>query len=620
MSGTDVAERPAAPPTDDAPRRERRVLLAAVGLVAAGVALRAWVGYAGWFSLDDYVFYTRAASMSPGDPDLLFTPYNGHLMPGAMLWVWLATALDPLGHGLVVTSMLAVLALTGVAVVALFRSLFGRSEAVLLPVAVYALSTLSLPGSTWWAAALNQLPQVLFTALALLAQVRCVRTGHHRWGLASAAAVAAGLAFSEKTALAMPLVAAVTWLFLTDGPPLRALVTALRRSWVTWAAYLVLGAAYVAVYVSRVPDQVGEGASLGQVVGGVGLALRRTVLPGLLGGPWRWQPLGVADSLADPTGLMELVAAVAVGLVVVLSLRVGARPVRAWGLAVVVVVVDVALVVLTRVPRVGADPVLLEYRYFTDLSLVLALCVGLAFLPVRGRTPPAHRDRGPTVLGVWTLTPDVLRTVAGTAVVLLGLGALVSASGFRDRWAANPGRAYFAAAVPSARDIPETARVYDGPVPDRVIWRLLWPATLPSRLLPPTGATVTPLTTGGSTADLRDFAADGRLRRSEVSGISLAVDGGRVCPDGPRPVRVEAVSTAFSWAWVVQLDLSADRDGTLTLGTPNGGRVEVPVAADQSRVWVMVEDEIRWVDLSASPGSGLCVTGGVVGLPQPVTW
>ena len=37
------------------------LVLVAAALTAVQLALRAWIGYRGYFSLDDYVFYTRAA-------------------------------------------------------------------------------------------------------------------------------------------------------------------------------------------------------------------------------------------------------------------------------------------------------------------------------------------------------------------------------------------------------------------------------------------------------------------------------------------------------------------------------------------------------------------------------
>ncbi|MBT9257025.1 hypothetical protein KMZ32_15520 [Phycicoccus sp. MAQZ13P-2] len=606
--------------TRDGATAPRTVVALALALVAVGVAVRAWVGYGGWFSLDDYVFYVRAMSRAPFDPDLLLTPYNGHLMPGAMLWVWAASHLAPLGHGLVVTTMLVGVALCGLAVVGLLVDLFGAREAVLVPVGVFTLSTLTLPGSTWWAAALNQLPQVLFTTLALWAQLRAVRSGRARWSLASVLAVAAGLAFSEKTALAMPLVAGFSLLFLLRGTPWQRVRLALRRTPVTWAGYLVLGLAYVAIYAATVVSPVKEGVAAGEVATGLGQALRATVVPGLLGGPWTWRPLGVVDSLAAPSAVMQVVSAAVLLGVVLLSARVGARWRAAWAFAAVAVVVDVVLVIVTRVPVVGADPVLLEYRYFTDLALVLALAVGCAFLPVRGVDPPATDPRPEVSVGSWHLTDDVLRTVALTGLAVLLVGSLVSASGFRERWAANPGRAYVTTALADARTVPATARVYDAPVPDAVVWRLLWPATLPSRLLLPAGGRFTPLAVGEATDDLRDFAADGRLRRSEVSGVPLAVDGAGTCPGPATPTRVRATAGQFFWAWVVQLDYRATSDGTLTLSTPRGASVRVPVRADGSRVWALVEDDVTWLDVTADAGSGACLTGGVVGLPQPVGW
>ena len=151
------------------------LVLVAAALTAVQLALRAWIGYRGYFSLDDYVFYTRAAQLPLFSNDLLFEAYNGHLMPGGMVWAWLVTRAAPLDFGLVMTTSLLLQLAVDVAVLVLLRRLFGDRLAILAPYAVFLFSTISLPATLWWAA-LNQLPQQLFTVLALIAHLSFVRT------------------------------------------------------------------------------------------------------------------------------------------------------------------------------------------------------------------------------------------------------------------------------------------------------------------------------------------------------------------------------------------------------------------------------------------------------------
>jgi hypothetical protein len=123
--------------------------LAATAMTAAQLALRAWIGYRGWFSLDDYVFYTKAAELPLFDHRLLLDAYNSHLMPGSMIWVWLTTRAAPLDFGVVMTTSLLLQVAVDVAVFFALRRLFGARKAILLPYALFLFTTISLPATLW---------------------------------------------------------------------------------------------------------------------------------------------------------------------------------------------------------------------------------------------------------------------------------------------------------------------------------------------------------------------------------------------------------------------------------------------------------------------------------------
>jgi hypothetical protein len=601
--------------------------LAVVLLVAAQLAVRAWVGYAGFFSLDDYVFYTRAATMPWHDPDLLLTAYNGHLMPGAMLWVWLSTAAAPLDFATVVTTCLVLQVLVDVLLWRVLVALFGRRWELLVPFAVFCGTTLTLPATVWWAAALNQLPQQLFMLLALLAHLAHVRTGRRRFVLLGVLAVAAGLTFSEKTALAMPLVLVLTWGFLVEGRWWRALVTTIRRYWLTWAAYTALAVPYVVYYLVTVPSPARSGVGVVETVELVDVSLRRAVLPGLVGGPWTWEPLGVVDSLADPHPLGQLAAVLVVVGVVVVTVRRHVGAGRAWLAAGAFLAVELLLLLGTRVPVVGVEPVAAEYRYFTDLGLVAAVCLALATLPVRLRP---HRGaalelrRRPGARPLADLLPDGVPAgglVGVVAVALVASGA-ASAATYRERWAANPGRDYVGnarAALPSTTD--DTV-LYDGVVPSAVVWQLLWPANLPSRLLEPVGLRHTRFEEGLSTDRLVAFTADGHLEPAEITGPESPPGPEPGCgwPVGPSGTDVPIPGDLFSWDWVVRISYDATADGEVLV---EAGDTEVTVPVDEGahHVDVAVTGEVPEVALTSSTTDlRLCVDDVVVGLPQPVEW
>lgn len=606
-------------------RRPSPLALGAIVLIAAQLGLRAWVGYGGFFSLDDYVFYTRAADQPLVSMDYLFESYNAHLMPGSMVWVWLTTRAAPLSFAPVLTVSLLLQLAVDLAMVQLLRRLFGDRPAILVPFAAFLFGTLTLPGMVWWAAALNQLPQQLCTLLALLAQVRYARTGRIRDALLSIGAVALGLSFSERTALAMPLVFAVTWLFLVGGRPIRGLWVTVRRYWVVWAGYVVLGAGYAVAYAITVESPVRGGVTASEGIELIDVMLRRSLLPGVVGGPWRWEPIGWVDSLADPHPVAQLFAACVVVAVIAVTIARRRGAARGWCLAAGYIAVEIGLLLFTRVQDTGVVAIGAEYRYLTDLGVVVTLALGFATLPVtarvRGEPPVVLRPRDRSVIDRLGSVPFDRRTVAVAAVLGLALSSTYSLVTYRDRWADNPGRQYFANARADLDRVDPTTVLYNGPVPSAVVWRLLWPATLPSRLLPPTGAEFDVLQPGESTPRLYDIGADGHLRRSTVSGIA-AVQG----PDGRCGWRVESTgvavrldTAAFAWDWIVQLRYSTRSDGGLVVNA-GGTEVVVQLSEGDGVAYVAVSGAVSKVRLATTGTDSVCVKDLTVGLPQPAEW
>lgn len=611
--------------TDTSPST-RWVTPVALALVAVQLATRAWVGVVGYFNLDDYVFYTRAAELPLWNADLLLSDYNGHLMPGSMVWVWLTTDLAPLDFAAVISVSLLLQLVIDLLMLVLLRRLFGNRPAILVPFTLFVATTITLPAMVWWAAALNQLPQQLFMLLAFLAHLRYLRSERTIDAALCTAMIVAGLAFSEKSALTMPLLFMFTWLFVVGGPLVAGLVQTVRRYARLWLMHVVVGVAYVIYYVTQVDSPARGGATLQEAVELVDISVRRTVVPGLLGGPWTWKPLGVVDSLADPPVIAQVVAFVVVAAVVAYSIWLSRGAYRAWALLATGIAVEALLLLFTRVQVVGVEAVAAEYRYFTDLGIVAALALGLAFLPIVSRFA-----RGtPTILTPATHAADRQRAVASVvhvpsiasiAVIGLVLSSLYSAGAYRDRWSENPGRDYFAAAQADlgARDVP--VDLYDGPVPTVVVWRLLWPATLPSRLLLPTGVEFEPFDVGRTTPQLYDLGADGHLRESQVQGIPLLA-GPDDCGGwdlGGDPVRVPLESEAFDWNWVVRLDYTAAAPTQIDV-TAGRTQLQVPLDPARTSTFLSVSGALSDIVVNGPDSEGVCVTGGTVGLPQPVEW
>jgi hypothetical protein len=606
----------------------RIVTATALALLGVQFLIRGLLGSGGYFSLDDFVFYTRASEAGLWDHDFLLTPYNGHLMPGAMAWVWLSTKAAPLDFDVVFATMLVLQLIAGIIMYFLLRMLFGNRPAILVPLAVFAFSTITLPASWWWAAAINQQPQQIAILLVLMCHFRYVASGRWYWALAGPVALVAGLLFFEKTVLVVPLVGLITWLFFSEGALLPSLVTALRRYWLTWVAYLAVLVSFTLYYVSNVPDQRRADATTQNIVELFDSAIRQAILPGLLGGPWRWSDTGVVDSNADPHPVMQIVSVVIVGGVIALSILVSRTAMRAWGIAVVYLVMLTVLLSLTRGSVIGAIVIGSEYRYLTDFCLVIAVCGALAFLAPVIRPWWKHEksverdfdDIPSHVLGFQ------VRTVVGFAIVALVASSIYSANLFANRWSDNPAKTYVANASNSMKQLEPGDRIYNGVVPTKVVWRLLYPANLPTRLLAPLGLTAKPLAEGETTSRLQQFSKIGTLETSLVEGVGTSQFETKDCLVDVRttPRDIPLTSTVFDWPWIMQIDYVAEGPGTLTIvagdthTTATIGTGDKGPGGRQS-VYAAVEGGYNSITLSA-PGNGFCIKTLAIGAPQPNEW
>ena len=83
-------------------------------------------------------------------------------------------------------------------------TLFGRRQAILVPLAVFLFCPLQLAGIAWWSVVLNILPLELGLLMAVDAHVRYLRGGRMRNAVAAAGWLLVALAGSDK-AVVIPL-------------------------------------------------------------------------------------------------------------------------------------------------------------------------------------------------------------------------------------------------------------------------------------------------------------------------------------------------------------------------------------------------------------------------------
>ena len=577
-------------------------------LVVAQLAVRGWVAARGNFFGDDLILEGRAAGLPLFSAEFLLYDHNGHLMPGGFLLAGGLTDWWPLQWWAPALSLVLLQALASLAVLRLLRLLLGDRPVLLVPLALYLFSPLTLPGFAWWAAAVYALP--LQAGLAWVAgdAVLLVRTGRRRYAVTGTIAIALSLAFFAK-AVIVPLFALALAVLMAraagDPTPLRSM---LRRAAPLWVGSLGVTAVWVWAYTSLVgspvagkPFSVTEAA--GPVVGGV----VEGVLPALLGGPWQWYRTTGSPTVAAPP--VELVAvACAVWLaVIVTSCRRRRGAWLIWLLAAGHIAFSATLMVAGRFAEGLADVVSLALRHFSDSAVVVAVAVALILLA------PARDDRPARPL----LTPRGWRLLVPAAVGLFVVSSLWSTLTFAQRWTDLPAGDYLANARASLAAA-GPAPLLDQAVAEDVLWGVAHPANLASNVLAPLEQRP-PFATWTSELRLIDESGTvvpARLGLSQVTEPGPVPDCGHlVSGDAVTPVPLE--DGVYAWPWTVQLDYFANRDGVLQVSLGTGEAVRTPVQRGPHRVFLRLEgggEELRLH--SPTRDLALCMTGALIGLPE----
>ncbi len=583
--------------------RRNGVLLAASVLIAIQLGFRAWASFRGWFYADDFEFLAEAVDR-PLSPGYLLAPQDSQLMPGGVLASWLVERSGTYNWALAASILLGLQALADLACLWMLVRLFGTRWGILPLLGLYLFSTLTLTSYMWWSSALNQVPMQAAAFAAIGLHVTYLRHGRarHAWGTAGALAV--GLCFYVKTVLVLGPLAVLTLTHFTDWsggvrPTLRRL---LRRHRTPLAIYGGLAVAYLGYYAARVPNPVsGDGD-----VPYLDLAdtmLRRTLGPGLFGGPWRWANDNAPVAFTDaPAWSVTLSWAL---LVLVVGWYLRARP-GSWRALVVLAPYVAAAYLLTARGRGTTLGALtgLEPRYLADSLPVLVLAAGLLALPLPGSRPAPGEAR----------VPRVPAAVLAAAVVI---GAILSNVTYARYWAEPyQSRAFVENVRNQSRTQP--LRVLDQPVPEKVITPDRFPANLPSHVFAPLGDRVVGLEAG---TDLDTFTPGGLVVPPVIAEGPESAPG----PEGDCGYEISGSSVALpmrgeppDYFWWASVSYLADRSGSAVLSIA-GREHRIPIEPGLHRFLMRGEGPSTPVTLSTgASGPVLCVDAVEIGQPIPL--
>ena len=591
---------------------------AAGTLIVAALLIRGWAAWGGFFSLDDFAFARLAAEKGLGTA-LLFTPYNSHFMPGAYLLVWLETTIAPLDYRVVAGVDLALLGIGFILSWLLIRRLAGPRLVALVPLAVVLISPITLPATLWWAVSINQLAMLIAIPGALLAQVAYLRTGKGRYGVFAVLIAILALPFYEKIVLVVPLIFAMTVLLQPEPELLDRVKGALRRQRAQWIAFALFAVAYAGVYLTRPLDRKGDQAvDLGGLLGN---AATNSVPTGLLGGPWSWKAIGAVDASAHPPMVGRVIAVTVI--VAVILLTVYRRPLawQPWALLGGALVFDVLVLAVGRL-QLGSGAAM-EFRYFTDLVPIaaIALCLALVGPPAwAARWPQRANIEWPPVVGDTRIAFSNPNALVLPLVVALFISSLVSTVKYSDRWHANPAKAYTANAEQSIRAMGRRVDLYNGMVPEKVVWGVLNPTNFPSRMLAPLDLPINP--DPDVSTDLYVLNTSGVLSHASVTSAKAPPGTVRNCGYRVAGKRTGMLldRTLFNWWWYAELHYTAAETTLVTFNSANTLGKKVTFQKGTHTIWIKVYGPAAWISFDNVPkAAGVCLASAAVGLALPTS-
>ncbi len=579
-------------------------------LILVQLVFRGWALGGSWFYFDDLAFTSRALDQHL-DASYLFESYGGHLMPAGFALVWVLAKAAVYEWWVWAAVLLLMQAVASLGLLRLLRSLFGDRPAVLVLLAAYLFTALTLPAGIWFAAGINQLPMQIALVFGLHAHVQYLRTRSWRSLVATLVWTSAGLLFYEKTALLFGVYALVALAWFGHGnTPDR-----LKGLWRTYRtgilAQAALAAAYVAVY-AVVGLNFSPGGAQTQPLTPVAWNLVFVALiPAVVGGPLHWQPIAVG-SFADPSQLVQLLSWLAVGGLVLYASRTRTLSKRAWSLIGWAALANVLLIASARANIVGPD-IARELRYQTESAALFVISAGLAFLPLVGA--PVQNELIEGVARPYETRRFV--TLATAVVVVL---SLVSSVRYVQIWQdRNPSEAYYANVVRSlARADNKPVPLIDTGIPQTMLWAFRFPENAYSHVF-------------------RNLAHETSYPHTSLDRISLFDDKGRLRPADVPDTRTLLPSIGCGYSmkgetemtlplngpvigggWWVRMGYQSDRTTKLDITAGDEHHKVTAPAGLHALYFTAGGDKFDRIKLEGDgSGADLCVGELSLGVPRP---
>ncbi|MFA4084755.1 hypothetical protein ONA92_23950 [Mycobacteroides salmoniphilum] len=585
--------------------RTNRVAVAAAALLVVHLVVRGVLAFGGDFYWDDLILVGRAGTQGLFSPSYLFDDHDGHVMPAAFLLAGIMTKLAPLSWFWPALSLVILQALASLALLRALWVILGWRPVLLVPLTFALFTPLAIPGFTWWAAALNSLPMLTAMCWFVADAVLLDRTGNRRYVVTAMGAFLGGLLFFEKSVV-IPFVAfaVVALLASLRGDGWSALTRTWRRGAMLWIPAGALTAAWIALYLVVV-DQKRWSTDLSMTWSLLQRSFTHGVLPGLVGGPWRWDRWVPSSPWAEPSSLVIWLGALALGATVVLTCFRKRRLAPVWLTLLAYLAASEVPIYLMRSSAFTALLLAQTLRYLPDLVVVATLLAAVG-LTAPNRPGSGYLDSSPR------------RTAAVAFALALFVGSsLVSTANYLRSWRNNPASPYIATVKQSLAAVADGPAVLDQEVDPLVLQNVVRPENLLSHMF----ALVRPRPEiGSTTTQLRMLDRYGHLLDAQVTWV-------RALTEGPVPgcgYLVQSMQTMplsgplLPADWIVELNYLANTEGAVWASFTNGPRVKVPVRPGLNRVFIRLPGSGNSLTLQPITQSlSLCVAVGPVGALAP---
>lgn len=601
-------------------------------IVAQAIWLGVLMGH-GWYYQADFANLAQATGR-PLSWSYLSGPQGGHFAVLGRFLFWILNRTAPLNYPLTIALRLAAQALATGLLARFLVLLVGRRPTVLVALTLYAFSPLLLQGTLWLSASFGLIGSQLMLLGAFTFHVRYAVTRRLGYAVATAAFVLGATLLSEQasvTSLVLPL---LSLFFLTSGRAkdrLRGMV-ALWREWLLIAVPMV---GYVLYYFSGAGGYgvAARPLTAADAVRVVRVEIAHTIVPGLVGGPWRWFAAG--DNylgLSSPASQTQALAALALLVVIGYCFRKqGWRAVGAWSMPLVVAAAGIVVVAVGRYRLFGlAIAEQFEHGYYAAFPAAMAVCLavcGLDLDAVRARVERSVTARSaPLGAMTWRWRLSVRQALVTCGVIALMVSSLISGVTYAQLWGRNPSRTYVTTIEHELRRAGRHVALYDSPVPSRFIPLESRASRYVSSLVALTGV---PADFGYAARDPHLLDATGHVTAAGfLPTASVDLTGDAFCKF---PVqRVVTVTRSFApaprrndWyvllvyfqqhASVVQITV-VDRDGT-ERSPVNGGPELLHAGVGGIHLLFFDTAPVSIRVRSTGPATNLCVAAVQVGVP-----